>query len=99
MLETKKDQTTIDEYLRGCNCDTIYFNAGGCTLVLTNLEDESSKLVKPDGLEILLGNDLTITRFYQVETDRLIEVQIKAEYGHLFYLMYPSGVFIHKEIF
>jgi hypothetical protein len=97
---TKKESLTIDQYLKGCNCQTIYFNAGGCTLVLTNLEGEHSKLIQSDsGYEMLLGNDLTINRFYKEKNDKLIEIQIKAEYGHLFYMMYPTGTFVHKETF
>jgi hypothetical protein len=97
----KKESLTIDQYLNGCNCQTIYFNAGGCTLVLTNLEDEHSKLIypTPDNKEMLLGNDLTITRFSTEKNNKLIEIQIKAEYGHLFYMMYPTGTFVHKETF
>jgi hypothetical protein len=64
------------------------------------LEDESSKLIQPGGgYEMLLGNDLTIIRFSTQKNDKLIEVQIKADYGPLFYLMYPTGTFVHKEAF
>jgi len=96
-MKTKNEKMTIEQYLNGCNCQTIYFNAGGCTLVLTDLVGESSKLIYPDKTEILLGNDLTINRIYEEIDDKLIEVRIDAEYGHLFYLMFPTGTFVHTE--
>lgn len=95
MQDLKREELTIEQYLKGCHCSEIYFQAGGCTLIMT---EEGSKLIRPDTTEMLLGNDLKIVRFSRVFDDKLIEVRIKSDvYGGIFYLMEPTGTFVHEE--
>lgn len=100
MRETKREVLTIEQYLKGCNCSCIFFNAGGCTLLMTDSEEQSA-LIYPSGTKVGLTNNLTIIRHYDTETDDLIEVEIREpvgeyNYNKVFYMMKPTGVFVHN---
>lgn len=99
--ETKREELTIEQYLRGCNCDIITFSAGGYNLLLTK---EGSGLNAANGIQgvIKLPNKFKIIRHYDVETDDLIEIEIREpigdyNYKKIFYMMRPTGTFIYKE--
>jgi hypothetical protein len=96
-----REETTIEEYLRGCNCSVITFTAGGWNLVLT--EQGSGLNPGNTGIEgvMKLPNHFKIIR-HSDDNDKLIEVQIREplgeyDYKELFYLMRPTGTFIHKQ--
>jgi len=81
----------VEKYLRGTRCKSIYFNTGSCTLFLSKDEDSFFK----DGFGNLIRIELTdiIDRFYDDETNELIEVQIKRK----LYMMRPNGSFIYEQ--
>ena len=96
-----REETTIEEYLNGCRCSVITFTAGGWNLVLT----EQGSGMNPGNTHIedviKLPNHYKIIRHYDDITHDLIEVQIREpigeyNYKELFYLMKPTGTFIHK---
>ena len=98
--ETTREELTIDQYLKGCGCDIITFTAGGYNLLLTR---QGSGLSATNGIQgsMKLPNHFKIIRFYDKETDDLIEVQVREpigeyNYKELFYLMRPTGAFIRS---
>ena len=96
-----REETTIEEYLRGCNCTIITFTAGGWNLVLTEKGSKLSPSITGIKGVIKLPNSFKIIRHYDNITNDLIEVQIREpldeyNYKELFYLMKPTGTFIHK---
>ena len=100
MIETKRESTTIQEYLRGCNCSVISFKAGGYMFIMTDSEEQSA-IVQQDGTKLSLTNNLIIIRHYDIETDELIEVEVREpigeySYNKAFYMMRPTGMFIYK---
>lgn len=100
MRNTKREELTIDQYLRGCNCSVIIFTSGGFNLILT--EQGSGLNPGNTGIEGIkkLPNSFKIIRHYDEKTDDLIEVEIREpigdyNYKKLFYMTKPTGVFIH----
>lgn len=98
MRETNRYEITIADYLKGCKCAVISFEAGGFVLFMT---DENSALLYPNHEKFPLSNDLYLVRHYEKDTNELIEIEIikKTETisEQIFYMMYPTGTFIHNE--
>lgn len=97
--ETERIEMTIDEYLKSCHCSTISFSAGGNVLFMTL--DESA-IIYPSVHKVRIKNDLILIRHFDKETDELIEIQVERKINEtkirekLFYMMYPSGFFMHE---
>lgn len=96
-----REELTIEQYLRGCNCSIITFTSGGWYLILT----EHGSGLNPGNTSIegviQLPNSYKIIRHYDDNSD-LIEIEVRrpiGEYNYkkLFYMTRPTGTFIHKE--
>lgn len=102
MRQTKREELTIQQYLSGCHCKSIFFSSGGCLLALTK-EQEGSALIFPSGYnKVNIRNHYNIIRHYDTETDELIEVQIRQpvdeyNFNPICYMMYPTGTFVSDD--